>query len=134
MNRSAFGPDLLGELAGGALLGRLARDVELAGGQLQERLVDRAPVLAHEQDVLAVGLERHDAHGVEGPHDLALEGEAVGADEGADDDLQPLAGEARPLADLAEGAPVGPGITRRRPLELALSPSPRAQEGTLSRS
>ena len=81
-----LGPDLLGELARRALFGRLAGHVELAGRKLQERLVDRAAVLAHEQDVLEVVFERDHAHGVEGPHDLALEGEAVGADEGADDD------------------------------------------------
>ena len=110
MNDSGLRPDLLVELACGAQLGRLPWHVELARGKLQQRLVDRPAVLADEQDVLAVGLERHDAHGVEGPHDLALEGEAVRADEGADDDLQPLSGVPLPLADLAEGAPVVTGL------------------------
>ena len=73
------GADLLGELPGGADLGRLAGDVELAGRQLEQGSVDRSPVLADEQDVLAVALERHHADSVEGPDDLALERETVRA-------------------------------------------------------
>ena len=44
-----LGPDLLVELSGRAVLGRLAGHVELAGRDLEQRLVDRAPVLAHQQ-------------------------------------------------------------------------------------
>ncbi len=65
-------------------------DVLFSRRKLEQGLVDRPAVLADAKDVGAVVLERHDAHGVEGPHDLALEGEAVRTDEGADDHTQSL--------------------------------------------
>ena len=130
-----LGADLLGELTRRAALGRLSRDVELAGRQLEHCLADCAPVLADEQDVFAVALERHDAHGVEGPHDLTLERETVRPHEGAGDHAQPLARVPRPLPDLTEGGPVFARGGLRSPLRARRTElRRRSQEGTSSRS
>ncbi len=101
-----LGSDLLGELARRAQLRRLTGDVKLSRGQLEQRLVDRSAVLADKQHVLTIALERHDTHGSEGPHDLALEGETVRADESAYNYSKAFARVSRSLTDLAKSGTI----------------------------
>ncbi len=100
------GSDLLGELARRAQLRWLTGDVELSCRQLEQRLVDRPPVLTNEQHVLTIALERYYAYGCEGPHNLAFEGEPVRAYECAHNHPEAFARVPQPLADLAKRASV----------------------------
>ena len=85
--------------------------------------------------MLLVALEGHDAHGVEGAHDLALEREGVGADERARDHAQALAGIPRPLADLTKRRPIVFWREVTSPRQVGgWSLAARSQDGTLSRS
>ena len=75
-------PDLLEQLAPGRLLGWFAVDVPGAGGDLEQHAVDGPAVLAHEQDLAAVG----DGHHGDGPgvaDDVAGELGPVGGRESA---------------------------------------------------
>src|SRR5690606_2101997 len=79
-------PDLLGELARRGDLEGLAGDVADASRDLEQVLVKRRAVLAHEDRVVA--LDRHDGHGTRVAHDVALEALTVRRYELADDELE----------------------------------------------
>ena len=68
-------PGLLGELARGARLGRLA-GVELARRHLEDHAADRVPILADQQH-LAIRDEGHHRGGARMPHDVEIEQRAV---------------------------------------------------------
>ena len=95
--------DLLGQLAAGGLLGRLAVDVADAGRDLEQQPVERGPVLAHQRHP-AVVEQRHHRDRARMVHDVALEGGAVGTREGADGQRDDLALVDRPLGDAGEPA------------------------------
>ena len=67
---------------------RLTDDVELAGRQLQDDLVDRAAVLPDHQHVFAVLLERDDDDRTGVADEVTLEGEASGIRERAGYELE----------------------------------------------
>ncbi len=95
--------DLLGQLALGCLQRRLALDVELARGQL-EQVRDAADLarLADEPDVLVV--DRDDADGARVVHVVALDLRAVLVTEALDTHLDDVASPDLPLAELLEPA------------------------------
>ena len=110
-------PDLFLQLAAGRLLGRLALDVTGAGRDLEQVAVDGPPVLAHEQDVAAVG-DGHHGHGPRMADDVAGELGSVGGGEAR-------LGQADPPAPEADGFPQKP--EPRRPTSAGGGPRPRRQ-------
>src|ERR1039458_5093428 len=69
-------------------------------------LVPRAAAQWVAMDQNHRALERHDTHGSEGPHDLALEGETVRADESAYNYSKAFARVSRSLTDLAKSGTI----------------------------